>query len=124
MIIKTVVALGPIIFLKLGENDVGQYDAYLAPTIGNDYLNYTHFVEKYSVNEYNVAPRIYFEGCDVSSSLPSSKNKKAIKDSIGTSINNAKVLYIDTAREAEIGLGTRWPYEPIPSGKCLVSREF
>jgi len=32
LIINTVVAMGPIIFLKLAENKVGQYDAVFVPS--------------------------------------------------------------------------------------------
>ena len=109
VIIKTVVALGPIIFLKLGENSVGQYDAILQPPSSQVYLNYTQFVTKYSIDEYNVAPRKNFPSTDVTNDV--------------TSVNNAQFILLDTAREAQIGLGTRWPYQPLKGGECLVSKE-
>ena len=41
ILIKTVVGMGPIIFLKMGEDTVGQYDAVLHPAGEDLFVNYT-----------------------------------------------------------------------------------
>jgi hypothetical protein len=32
----------------------------------------------------------------------------------------ANVVLIDTMREQQIGIGTEWPFDPIPAGMCIV----
>jgi hypothetical protein len=41
LIINTVVSMGPIVFLRLAENKVGEYDAVFEPNDGNLFWNYT-----------------------------------------------------------------------------------
>ena len=31
---------------------------------------------------------------------------------------------IDTAREAKLGIGTEWPFEPLDAGECLLTNTF
>jgi hypothetical protein len=66
------VSFGPIIFLKIGENKEGQYDALILPrftrfdnnfdsfeNIKGNYLNYTQ-VDLVTQDTYNLSPRKVF----------------------------------------------------------------
>jgi hypothetical protein len=44
LVINTIIGLGPIIFVKLGEKNVGEYDAILIP---ND------MADKFEINSFN-----------------------------------------------------------------------
>ena len=33
-------------------------------------------------------------------------------------------MAIDTEREKQIGLGPKWPFDPLEEGKCLASSTF
>ena len=33
-------------------------------------------------------------------------------------------MAMDTKRENEIGLGTKWPFDPLGEGECLASSVF
>jgi len=65
LVINTIVAKGPIIFLKMAEASEGEIDGFVTPSpssIGNEnsyFLNYTRVVELYGT-QYNLAPRKSF----------------------------------------------------------------
>lgn len=67
LLIKTITAKGPIVFLKIGESTAGQYDAVIVSTqtsfdslegfdSDGHFLNYTQVQDLYQ-NKYNLAPR-------------------------------------------------------------------
>jgi hypothetical protein len=67
LVINTIVARGPIIFLKMAESNNGEIDGIVSPSqstslglnnaqAGVKFLNYTRVVEVYG-NRYNLAPR-------------------------------------------------------------------
>jgi hypothetical protein len=85
LVINTLVDQGPIIFLKLAEGDIGQYDGIIYPSsstfsgIGDfvqygTFINYTR-VNELVENEYNLAPRKQFCGSKVGSDLPMTQRK-------------------------------------------------
>ena len=73
MIIHTITASGPVIFLKLAESSVGQYDAILTPNMvelddyneftndDSQYFNYSRIFDLYQ-DDLNISPRKQF--CD------------------------------------------------------------
>ena len=68
------------------------------------FLNYTQEVNLYQ-DEYNFSPRLNYER---SASI---LNTTIFDWSKGLSL---RVVVIDTEREAEIGIGTDWPFDVIP----------
>ena len=79
LVINTLVERGPIIFLKLAEGDIGQYDAIIYPSKGGDdlqldefsnfdghFINYTKAMEVTDA-QYNFAPRKQFCGAVIGS---------------------------------------------------------
>jgi hypothetical protein len=87
LIINTVVEKGPIIFLKLAEGNVGQYDGIIYPQnsrktgssgFTNSYgvfLNFTR-VEEATNSKYNFAPRKQMCGTYISSTKPVEQRRK------------------------------------------------
>ena len=73
------------------------------------YLNYTHIKEIQS-EDFNLAPRYHYSGVNI-----------AYFGAVPTAETQANILWIDTAREAEISLGPEWPYEPLNAGECLIN---
>ena len=80
LVINTLVEQGPIIFLKLAEGDVGQFDGILRPTKGNYvdggyqqsagiFLNSTKISEVVG-DEFNMSPRKMFCGATSESNSP------------------------------------------------------
>ena len=75
LVVNTVIAKGPIIFLSLNQAGTGEFDAYFEPidknnslTFGpNDFelsdifFNYTHFRYLWG-DRYNIAPRYHYGG--------------------------------------------------------------
>ena len=75
LVVNTVIAKGPIIFLSLNQAGTGEFDAYFEPidknnslTFGpNDFelsdifFNYTHFQYLWG-DRYNIAPRYHYGG--------------------------------------------------------------
>lgn len=86
MIINTVVEKGPIIFLKLAEGNVGQYDGIIYPTSSKEsnsegysnkngvFLNYTRVIET-TKSQYNFAPRKQMCGTYISSDKPNQQRE-------------------------------------------------
>ena len=35
-----------------------------------------------------------------------------------------KIVFIDTEREKEIGLGPDWPFEPMGESECIINKEI
>ena len=76
LVINTLVEQGPIIFLKLAEGDVGQFDGIMQPTKGDSldgfkqnagiFLNYSRISEVVG-NDFNLAPRKMFCGATTES---------------------------------------------------------
>ena len=80
LVVNTVIAKGPIIFLSLNQAGTGEFDAYFEPVDKADFLtfgrtrsgpnefelsdiffNYTHFRYLWG-DRYNVAPRYHYGG--------------------------------------------------------------
>ena len=77
------------------------YEHYYARDL---FFNYTQVVNLYE-DEYNFSPRLNYElACTVLNT----------PDFNWDNLTPMKLVVIDTKREAEIGIGTDWPFEPIP----------
>ena len=121
-VVNSVTAMGPLAFLSLGQNQQGQIDMIVSPP-GNagiysrddyvdfrepgEFLNYTQVRE---VTEDNYAPRklLYH-------------TRLFVDD---TNYFNSHLTILDTQREAEIDLGTTWPFPPLKAGECLITGQM
>lgn len=69
LVINTIIEKGPIIFLKLAEGQIGQYDAIVYPTVTFDqgiegysntagiFVNFTQVQNLVAGKNYNLVPR-------------------------------------------------------------------
>ena len=91
LVINTVIDLGPIIFLKMGEQSVGQFDAIITPnefTVGdfgqfensdaNRFLNFSKAMEQ--AGNYNLAPRKQWCGSTIRKNLRSEETCLMLMD--------------------------------------------
>ena len=118
LVVISITEKGPIIFLSLGEKQIGQYDAVINPNFNgktqtfSDYvssglfLNYTQ-IKDITSDKYNLSPRMQFGA--------------ALLDYDETTW---QASFIDTQREKDIGIGTDWPYDPLGAGECIVTSEY
>lgn len=82
LIINTIIEKGPIIFLRLSENSIGQFDGILYPSkYGNEesnqngyFLDYTK-VMNVTNNKFNLSPRKNFTGVDIGSNYGALRTK-------------------------------------------------
>ena len=49
---------------------------------------------------------------------------KNVSNDTGLHGFDGKVMFMDTKLEKEIGLGPKWPFEPLGEGECLASTSF
>ena len=115
MIIKTIIAAGPIVFLKLSENKSGSYDAIITASgqkikhfdefhpKNAGFLNYTQIVDLFEDDPIRVSPRKQW--C---SSFYAPKGS--------TTETASCIMLMDTEREAEINLGENYPFGPLSTG--------
>jgi len=86
LVINTLVAKGPVIFLKLAEAETGQFDGVIYPgklpfDFGRPsnwesvYVNYTH-VQKMTKEQFNFAPRKTFCATTAGSTLPADQRAR------------------------------------------------
>ena len=150
LIINTLVDIGPIIFLKLAEGTYGQYDAIVFPQeVGKDgsdisrytnqagaFVNYTR-VKEAAEEEFNLAPRKQY--CGVSLGVVLSDDMQGenggFEQEIVKPFPSRDWLYsdfrpiqaqgclmlFDTKREREIGLGSRYDFQPMGPGECMLN---
>ena len=137
VVVNTIIAKSPLIFLKLGEAQSGGYDGvfmnqelysattnfYSLSANNNHMLNYTHILELYD-DEYNLSPRTQFQNVLASKSPKSSltSEDERLDSSIKTFVG--KLLAMDTEREREIGLTPKWPFSALNEGECLAPKSF
>lgn len=112
LIVQTIVSMGPLVFLSLGQKTNGEIDAIFSPIspgvhTATDYaayqslgqfLNYTQVTELYG-SEYNLAPRV-----QTLANLSSDASEKQI---------SGHMTLIMTDREKEMELGIAYPYGPL-----------
>ena len=117
LVINTIVARGPIIFLKLAEANQGEIDGFVVPSssyretddLVGDYLNYTRVKELYG-DKYNLAPRKTFCNSFISSDYqnPSAGfNNKTGKASILSQSGKSQYEEWVSNFDKETGLPTR-----------------
>lgn len=97
LVINTVVAKGPMVFLRLAEGQEGEIDGFITPlgsykrwlSDGNNhlFLNYTRFQELFKQGEYNMSPRKFFRAAV---SIP---NSFGSQDPQGTKLPSRTDLY-------------------------------
>lgn len=124
LVIESVIEKGPIVFLEVSENTSGQQDAIITPSqmwldlkepfIGynsaRSYLNYTSIMDEYP-KKYNFAPRIYVDSFDFGITEVANKTNF---------MTYAKIYYIDTEREKEIGLGEGYTLPAMKANECVI----
>ena len=108
LVVNTIINKGPIIFLKLAQEDVGEFDGVFSPGSGysasmNNWspqgawmLNYTH-IQELPDNDFNLAPRLH--------TCRASPQNVKLKDPC--------LMLWDTDREKEIELAPGYPYEAL-----------
>jgi len=74
LVVTSIIAKGPVIFLKLSEDDYGEIDAFIFPVgsyetpyppMETNFINHTRVVEvlkNQSAQEFNISPRKVFSG--------------------------------------------------------------
>ena len=109
LIVVSITEKGPTIFLRLSEKTTGEFDAEFENSAKENYfLNYTQ-AQSVTDKRYNLAPRMhYYDSTYV----------------VTLGFKNARLAVIDTDREKEIGLGTQYPYGPLGSGECIISKDY
>ena len=118
LVVNTIISKGPIIFLKLAQEDAGEFDGVFSPGGGYDpamnsfsdmsrMLNYTHVEELYK-DEFNLAPR--WHTCHIQA-----RNYQ---------LKEPCLMVWDTKREEEIELAPGYPYDPLGYGECLVPENY
>ena len=128
LVVNTIIGKGPIVFMKLAQEDSGEIDGIFIAGNGtyspdsNSYwndgsaLNYTLATQLLQENEieHHLSPR--YEICPVD-----------FKDTDGNDLAPPDTMclkFIDTDQEREIGVGVMWPYEKLQLGECLISSDF
>ena len=119
LVIHSVVAKGPIIFMALGQEKVGSYDGVYSSRRNKyrqsintesqtgEFLDYSQ-VESLFGKTYNLSPRYHSCGVDI------------LKDTTGSKEGEACIMALDFEREAEIKLGEKFPYSSLAPGECLL----
>lgn len=119
LVAYSVIDKSPIVFLRLAEKNVGEIDAFLykPPVVdlkqGGDksypdqYYNFTKITEL--LPEKNFSPRKY---------LPATIINEDNKDQ---ATEEKKIIFIDTDRERQIGIGRKYPFPKLNRDECIVS---
>ena len=120
--VVSITELGPIIFLRLAEKSVGEYDAIFSNRNleVSDFLSWydSGFLINYSQVkdmdlDYNLSPRMQFCG-----------SRAATGSSRFADETDVCIAFIDTDQEDKIKLGTDYPFKALDEGECLVPKVF
>jgi hypothetical protein len=123
LVVNTLVEMGPLVFLSLGEKHEGQIDAILSPNnngvySNDDYLHYMNEGQFYNYTQvydefpkFNLAPRKQFADPD-----------NCVWHH--GECDYERITLIQTEREKEIALGVGYPYQPLGANECLVNKEL
>eukprot|EP00003_Mantamonas_plastica_P015601 TRINITY_DN2635_c0_g2_i3.p1 TRINITY_DN2635_c0_g2~~TRINITY_DN2635_c0_g2_i3.p1 ORF type:complete len:1218 (-),score=362.13 TRINITY_DN2635_c0_g2_i3:46-3648(-) len=112
-VLSNAIAKSPFIFIKLSENEVGEYDMLMLPQVNNQsqafFLNSTDIERRLSsVPEVKgVAPRWVLQG-----KISNPQSGKA---------TSCVVLVIDSEKEKKIGLGRGWTRRPLGEQESYIS---
>ena len=120
LVVNTVTAQGPIIFVSLAEYATGQIDVWYTsqprcfqtpcPQGANywaydDFIfNYTRVTELYG-DTYNLSPRW----------------NQYLYIGVNGNYTSGFYYFYDQEREKEIAIGTSWPYPDLETGECILS---
>lgn len=126
-------AQGPIIFLSISQVETGQTDSSIAPiqnfafpyTIDESSLNFTRASEVLQQQEvaHYMSPR--YKTCPIDWRMQVSRVDETSGEQTQIVSNGTMcMLWLDTEKEKEIGLGTGWPYKKLNPGECLVPASF
>ena len=128
LIVTSVVAQGPLIFVNLTQVDTGEMDVFYVaqnmciidtdsvsecPFQMNEVVdqargfNFTQIETLYGQDEYNLAPRMHI--------VTSSSDQRVDNGS------DAQIYFIDLAKEKEINVGVDWPYPDLAESKCVLT---
>jgi len=120
LVVNSITKKGPIIFLSLSEKSVGQFDGVFSNrhelcedfNVWFDNSYYIDFQTAKQVmadnnKDYNLSPRMQFCGAFVDYKTSP------------TSADNC-LMFMDTQREKDIGIGPEYPFDPLAAGECNV----
>ena len=118
LVVNTIINKGPIIFLKLAQEDAGEFDAVFSPGGGYEetmnyfdrmdlMLNYTQ-IQGLVDSETNLAPR--FHTCGITAE--------------NYPLKEPCLMVWDTDMEKAIDLAPGYPYEALSYGECLVPKTY
>lgn len=119
LVVTTIVAQGPIVFVSLVQVDTGEIDVFytsqnrcwpedvnVCPQVLNLFaeqakvLNFTQIQHLYD-DEFNLAPRFQ-----------------------ASSGNKGLVCFIDLEQEKAINVGVDWPYPDLQPDECLMTSDY
>jgi len=110
LIANTVISQSPLMFLKISEITMGEMDmTFSANQEGNNhytrYINMTRIDDLIKDKVGELAPRLIFEGSSVSY-----KNRPA----------DLTLMIIDTERERKQRIGTKYDFNKLNQGECII----
>ncbi|KAI9168390.1 hypothetical protein H9P43_007762 [Blastocladiella emersonii ATCC 22665] len=118
-LVQNALVRSSIVFVKLSEDTVGQYDLLLTPTnMTRPFLNYTSAnASLASVASLQGAVPRWLIPVNVTS--PASDNwDPSVTDPVAAS---AYLLVIDSSLEEQIGVGVAWPHRALGDGEAHVT---
>jgi hypothetical protein len=152
LVINTIVARGPIIFLKMAEANNGEIDGIVTPSqstalglnvdqSGFKFLNYTRIRELYGESTYSLAPRKSLCGLPFGSDMNNPQaGRAAWLDGLNDTSNlpsrqqiittriildrTVCLLLLDTKIERKYQIGRSYKYEPLKYGECVVNEKW
>lgn len=109
LLINTIVEKGPIIFLKLGEGEAGQYDGIIYPTKSTPsdggyansdgiFINYTR-VQQITNEKYNFSPRKQWCGSKIGSDKPARYDEEFVRMKSKNYVTNSDGLKMPPREE-------------------------
>lgn len=120
LVIHSVVSKGPIIFMTLGQQQVGAFDGLYLPASDpepftklntysqtRNFINFNKVQEVISPETYNLAPRFHI--CEVELSY--------------TDERTGCFMALDLAHERTIDLAPNFPFSELAQDECLFSSE-
>ncbi|ELR12239.1 efflux ABC transporter, permease, putative, partial [Acanthamoeba castellanii str. Neff] len=100
--LTAIVAKSPLVFVKLAENTVGEYDLLITP----------------DGTPIGVEPRSYDKNAQPAANTTDGSPLGMLG---GTRNSTAIILVIDSDKEKEIGLGRSWPFPALGERQAIVS---
>ena len=124
LVVSTITSMGPIIFLRLSQKYVGEYDGIFYNNYHNPVPTFSEFYDDGYYLNYTEA-KIRFAETGVVDSLSPRQQFQDTTFLFGQSGSASLYLgLIDTAKEKSINLGVEYPFEPLGPGECIFPNNF